>query len=103
MKRYSGESLPSNPHIVVLGSCKVGNFVVSTCSSRFKNPFPIIFYRIHRFEVTSDFESHAELTGVLAGIHSIQTYPFNFILFLPTTLLNMALLIWLSISTALIL
>ena len=29
MQRYSGEHLGS-PHIVVLGSCKVGNFVVST-------------------------------------------------------------------------
>ena len=30
MHRYSGEHLGSAPHIVVLGSCKVGNFVVST-------------------------------------------------------------------------
>jgi heptosyltransferase III len=30
MQRYSGESLGACPHIIVLGSCKVGNFVVST-------------------------------------------------------------------------
>ena len=30
MQRYAGEHLGSFPHIVVLGSCKVGNFVVST-------------------------------------------------------------------------
>ena len=30
MHRYAGESLGASPHIVVLGSCKVGNFVVST-------------------------------------------------------------------------
>jgi ADP-heptose:LPS heptosyltransferase len=30
MLRYAGESLGPAPHIVVLGSCKVGNFVVST-------------------------------------------------------------------------
>ena len=30
MQRYSGEDLGSSPHIVVLGSCKVGNFIVST-------------------------------------------------------------------------
>ena len=30
MQRYAGESLGDAPRIVVLGSCKVGNFVVST-------------------------------------------------------------------------
>ena len=30
MQRYGGEALGPEPHIVVLGSCKVGNFVVST-------------------------------------------------------------------------
>jgi len=30
MLRYCGENLGHTPHIVVLGSCKVGNFVVST-------------------------------------------------------------------------
>ena len=30
LNRYAGESLGSSPHIVVLGSYKVGNFVVST-------------------------------------------------------------------------
>ena len=30
LTRYAGEDLGPAPHIVVLGSCKVGNFVVST-------------------------------------------------------------------------
>ena len=30
LARYAGEDFRSAPHIVVLGSCKVGNFVVST-------------------------------------------------------------------------
>ena len=29
-QRYAGEELSPSPHIIVLGSCKVGNFVVST-------------------------------------------------------------------------
>ena len=29
MERYSGQDLGKSPHIVVLGSCKVGNFIVS--------------------------------------------------------------------------
>ena len=30
LRRYAGEPLGPAPHIVVLGSCKLGNFVVST-------------------------------------------------------------------------
>ena len=30
LQRYAGQNLGNNPHIVVLGSCKLGNFVVST-------------------------------------------------------------------------
>ena len=58
MKRYSGESLPSNPHIVVLGSCKVGNFVVSTPVLRgLRTRFPSSSIGFIGSEVTSDFES----------------------------------------------
>ena len=28
-KRYNGEDLEDEPHIVVLGSCKVGNFIAT--------------------------------------------------------------------------
>lgn len=57
LTRYAGEDLGPAPHIVVLGSCKVGNFVVST---------PVLFGLRKRFpdavigfigsDVTADFE-----------------------------------------------
>ncbi len=62
MQRYSGEHLGTAPHIVVLGSCKVGNFVVST---------PVLQGLKHRFQdaiigfigsdVTADFEESYSL------------------------------------------
>ena len=57
MKRYSGESLGSTPHIVVLGSCKVGNFVVSTPVLRgLRARFPDAAIGFIGSEVTADFE-----------------------------------------------
>ena len=58
MERYSGEDLGDNPHIVVLGSCKVGNFVVSTPTLQaLKNRFPNSVLGFIGSDVTSDFES----------------------------------------------
>ena len=57
MQRYMGESLGSAPHIVVLGSCKVGNFVVSTPVLRgLRARFPDSVIGFIGSEVTSDFE-----------------------------------------------
>ena len=57
MKRYSGESLPSDSHIVVLGSCKVGNFVVSTPVLRgLRKRFPTSIIGFIGSQVTVDFE-----------------------------------------------
>ena len=58
MQRYSGEHLGSAPHIVVLGSCKVGNFVVSTPVLRgLRARFPDAVIGFIGSEVTADFES----------------------------------------------
>jgi heptosyltransferase-3 len=57
MKRYSGEELPLNSHIIVLGSCKVGNFVVSTPVLRgLRSRFPSSSIGFIGSEVTADFE-----------------------------------------------
>lgn len=58
MQRYSGEDLPANPRIVVLGSCKVGNFVVSTPLLRgLKERWPGATVEFIGSEVTADFEA----------------------------------------------
>jgi heptosyltransferase-3 len=57
MQRYAGESLGSRPHIVVLGSCKVGNFVVSTPLLRgLQVRFPDAVIGFIGSEITADFE-----------------------------------------------
>ena len=57
MQRYSGEHLGLAPHIVVLGSCKVGNFVVSTPVLRgLRARFPDAVIGFIGSEVTADFE-----------------------------------------------
>lgn len=58
MQRYSGESLGANPHIVVLGSCKVGNFVVSTpVLQGLRQRFPDAVLGFIGSNVTADFEA----------------------------------------------
>ena len=57
MQRYSGEHLGAAPHIVVLGSCKVGNFVVSTPVLRgLRARFPDGVIGFIGSEITADFE-----------------------------------------------
>ena len=57
MQRYNGEHLGPAPHIVVLGSCKVGNFVVSTPVLRgLRARFPDAVIGFIGSEVTADFE-----------------------------------------------
>ena len=57
LKRYAGEDLGPAPHIVVLGSCKVGNFVVSTPVLRgLRTRFPDAVIGFIGSEVTVDFE-----------------------------------------------
>ena len=57
MQRYNGEDLGSAPHIVVLGSCKVGNFVVSTPVLRgLRARFSDAAIGFIGSEVTADFE-----------------------------------------------
>lgn len=58
MQRYAGECLGSSPHIVVLGSCKVGNFVVSTPVLRgLLARFPDAVIGFLGSDITADFES----------------------------------------------
>lgn len=57
MQRYGGEPLGVKPHIVLLGSCKVGNFVVSTPVLRgLKARFPDAVVGFIGSDITSDFE-----------------------------------------------
>ena len=57
MHRYAGEALEGNPHIVVLGSCKVGNFIVSTpVLSGLRSRFPQSKIGFIGSDVTADFE-----------------------------------------------
>ena len=57
LQRYSGQDLGASPHIVVLGSCKVGNFVVSTpVLQGLRNRFPQAVIGFVGSEVTADFE-----------------------------------------------
>ena len=57
MQRYGGEDLGPSPHIVVFGSCKVGNFVVSTPVLRgLRARFPSAKIGFVGSEVTADFE-----------------------------------------------
>ena len=59
MQRYAGESLGKAPRIVVLGSCKVGNFVVSTPLLRgLKERWPEATVDFIGSAVTADFESN---------------------------------------------
>ena len=58
LQRYGGEALPDSPHIVVLGSCKVGNFVVSTpVLEGLKARFPGAVIGFVGSEITVDFEA----------------------------------------------
>ena len=57
MKRYSGELLGPRSHIVILGSCKVGNFVVSTPVIRgLRSRFPDAVLGFLGSTITADFE-----------------------------------------------
>jgi heptosyltransferase-3 len=57
LERYSGQALGPAPHIVVLGSCKVGNFVVSTPVLRgIRTRFPDAVLGFIGSELTADFE-----------------------------------------------
>ena len=59
MQRYAGESLGDSPRLVVLGSCKVGNFVVSTPLLRgLKERWPEATVDFIGSAVTADFESN---------------------------------------------
>ena len=58
LQRYSGEPLGASPHIVVLGSCKVGNFVVSTpVLQGLRARFPDAVIGFLGSDVTADFEA----------------------------------------------
>ena len=63
MRRYAGEDLDNCPHIVVLGSCKVGNFVVSTPTlNGLKISLSLGVVGFIGSDVTADFEqSHPSI------------------------------------------
>ena len=57
MERYSGQDLGKSPHIVVLGSCKVGNFIVSIpVLNGLRERFPDATIGFIGSELTADFE-----------------------------------------------
>ena len=80
--RYAGEHLGDKPHIVVLGSCKVGNFVVSTPALQgLRRRFPDAAIGFIGSELTADFEQALssidwrcswDRPGTLAGLELLQ-------------------------------
>ena len=57
LKRYQGQSLGENPHITVLGSCKVGNFVITIPLLRLlRKKYPNSTIDFWGSEITKDFE-----------------------------------------------
>lgn len=57
VKRYDGRDLGSEPHIAVLGSCKVGNFVVTLPLLRLlRQRYPNAQINFWGTEATRDFE-----------------------------------------------
>lgn len=62
MRRYSGEELGSQPHIVVLGSCKVGNFVASIPTLQgLRHRFPDCVIGFLGSVITADLELALDL------------------------------------------
>lgn len=58
MLRYAGENLGERPHIVVLGSCKVGNLIVSLPALEgLRKRFPTAAIGFLGSETTADFEA----------------------------------------------
>ncbi|MHA3960253.1 glycosyltransferase family 9 protein [Synechococcus sp. LTW-G] len=58
MLRYAGEDLGERPHIVVLGSCKVGNLIVSLPALEgLRQRFPAAVIGFLGSEITADFEA----------------------------------------------
>ena len=58
MQRYNGKCLGSTPHIVVIGSCKVGNFVVTIPLLAELKKYPEAIIDFWGSEVTRDFEEY---------------------------------------------
>lgn len=57
MQRYDGRDLGESPHIAVLGSCKVGNFIVTIPMLRLlREKYPKAIIDFWGSEITKDFE-----------------------------------------------
>ena len=57
IERYSCQDLGAKPHVVVLGSCKVGNFIVSIpVLNGLRTRFPDATIGFVGSELTADFE-----------------------------------------------
>ena len=97
-------SICSAPHIVVLGSCKVGNFVVSTPVLRgLRVRFPDAVIGFIGSEVTADFEQALGLLiGAAVGTTQARALVCACCRIWFTSVNAMALCNWLSILMALI-
>ena len=59
MERYNGKWLGASPNIVVIGSCKVGNFVVTIpLLAELRKKYPKGKIGFWGSEITKDFEDH---------------------------------------------
>ena len=57
MQRYDGRDLGASPHIAILGSCKLGNFIVTIPMLRIlRNKYPGAVIDFWGSEITIDFE-----------------------------------------------
>ena len=59
MERYNGKWLGARPHIAVIGSCKIGNFVVTIpLLEGLREKYPEATIDFWGSELTKDFENH---------------------------------------------
>ena len=64
MKRYDGRCLGENPYIVVLGSCKVGNFIVTIpLLKSLRRKYPNSYINFWGSEVTKELENELTKEG----------------------------------------
>lgn len=71
MQRFTDQTLGSSPHIAVLSSSKVGNFVVLTPLLRgLKEKYPGCTLDFFGSDTTTDFETHCDYVDARFSLYS---------------------------------
>jgi len=78
VERFADQPLGARPHIAVLSSFKVGNFVVTTPLLRgLKEKYPDATLDFFGSEVTRDFETHCPWIDFRASLHGAASRPLE--------------------------